>query len=277
MSGLRLGRFTTTQPILRETASEQPCQVHDTPVSAGTDEPKRRMSQTSVSPRPPVVVITGGPCGGKSTLLERISQPGCLGDVRVIPVREIATQLMLPDLARPSDMTHAHLCRVEGGMVDAQCALENFACSIPSLGARAVVVCDRGAVDAAAYCEPAIWQHVLADLDTTESQLYQRYDFVLHVTSVAVDAPELYHSDNNAARFEACDEAAALDGATADAWARHPNRQVLGNDFPSFEAKMAEGERRIARFVAFAGFGARHPQEPPRAAHSSASSSLVSV
>lgn len=100
------------------------------------------------------VVLTGGPCGGKTTALamlkERLESFGFL----VVTVPEAATLLFSGGVPAPQDeastfVFQMHLLRLQRELEDAITTLAR------GTGRRAVVVCDRGLMDGApARCPP---------------------------------------------------------------------------------------------------------------------------
>lgn len=103
----------------------------------------------------------------------------------------------------------------------------------------AVIICDRGLMDSAAYvgfgmfhriCETQGWH--LTDLRDN------RYDAVIHLTTAADGAAEFYDLDNPA-RYETVAEAVETDRKLRAAYVGHNNVYVIGNDLDGgFGAKM---------------------------------------
>jgi hypothetical protein len=90
-------------------------------------------------------------------------------------------------------------------------------------GHPAALLCDRGTVDGAAYWPGP--QPLWSAVGTTRDAELQRYDAVIHLR---VPGPADYNQDN-AARIETAEEAAAIDLRIAEAWAGHPRRSVVDN------------------------------------------------
>ncbi len=92
-------------------------------------------------------------------------------------------------------------------------------------GASAMI-CDRGILDGAAY-----WPEGLTDftkhfaLDLTE--IYNRYDLVIHLESVVVCNQDSFGRDNNATRYEDTHEALLRERLSQLVWAGHPNRILI--------------------------------------------------
>ena len=170
------------------------------------------------------VVLTGGPGAGKTAVLELIRQAFC-EHVRVLP--ESAGILFgggfprgdIPALLRPG----------QRAIFFTQRELEGAG----EVGNPAVVLCDRGTVDAAAYWPGPedFWSAV----GTTLQEQLQRYDAVIHLRTPR--APTAYNR-SNPLRIESAAEAAAIDDRILQSWQLHPRRTVIA-EAPDFMAKAA--------------------------------------
>ena len=87
----------------------------------------------------------------------------------------------------------------------------------------AVVLCDRGTVDSAAYWPgpDELWSSVGM---TLEKQLL-RYDAVIHLRT---PPPERGYNHQNLLRTESAAAAAEIDERLLRAWAQHPRRFIIG-------------------------------------------------
>jgi len=114
----------------------------------------------------------------------------------------------------------------------------------------AVIICDRGTMDVSAYLPKHVWNVLLDSFGWTEVALRdQRYEAVIHLESAAVGAPEHYTTENNEARLETPEQAAALDRAVQTAWIGHPHLRVIDSS-TRFEEKI---ERILRAVSAVAG------------------------
>ena len=172
------------------------------------------------------IVLTGGPCAGKSTALERLKK--IFGE-RVMVVPEAATMLMAGGFPKPgrdlswSPEWQRHL---QNAVFPLQCTLED-ACELAAREKGAeILICDRGLLDGAAYT-PGGLPAFLETFGVDEGGAHGRYARVIHLESVAVCNPALYGNIGNEVRFETQEEAAALDAKTAATWQNHPNWQLV--------------------------------------------------
>lgn len=153
------------------------------------------------------VVLTGGPGAGKTAVLELVRRHFC-AHVRVLP--EAAGIVFGGGFPRAPERRARQAAQRAIFYVVRE--LEELADD----GDAAIVLCDRGTVDGAAYWPGpgSLW---LAVGTTLEEQL-ARYDAVIHLrTPSAVGGYER----GNGVRIESAAEAALIDERIALAWSRH--------------------------------------------------------
>lgn len=194
------------------------------------------------------IVLTGGPCAGKSTSLHRIRDAFTALGYNVLLVSETATELIDGGVAPWTCRSRADFqnCRMRL-QTEKEAVYEQAAAVIP--GEKTLLVCDRGTLDNRAYLTDAEFSRVLADLGKTEGDLRNGYDAVFHLVTAAKGAEAFYTTENNPARVETAAEAARLDDRLLSAWVGHPHFRVIDNS-TDFEGKM---ERLLAEIRAFLG------------------------
>jgi len=114
----------------------------------------------------------------------------------------------------------------------------------------ALILCDRGVMDASAYVEKPVFAELLAAIGA-ESQFdvkHSRYDIVVHLVSAAVGAEEHYSLENNAARTETPEEAREVDKRILQAWTGHPNIVCINNR-TLFKEKIVRALQAICKRV----------------------------
>ena len=195
------------------------------------------------------IVLTGGPCAGKTTCLARLSERlECLG-LRVFRVPEAATILMSGG-ASPACLPADQFLRFEADLIRLQMAIEEtFTDLAASSARRSIVICDRGTMDAAAYMSPVMWQALLDQQGWSESALRdRRYDAVIHLVTAARGAEEFYTTENNPARTETLEKARELDEKVRNAWVGHPHLRAIDNS-TDFNEKIRRVLTAICRIV----------------------------
>lgn len=203
--------------------------------------PSAASTTSSAEPVPagliPAIVLTGGPCGGKSTAMAALLQklPGY--GVTPLVVSEVATDIFSSGLSIADVVTSPERYEAfQRAMIRAQIAKEDawrhFAAAMP--GERHVLLCDRGALDPRAYMDASSFERVVRTLFGMSAHDFaafceERYHGVLHLTSAADGAEHAYTLANNAARTETAAEARGLDQRTLAAWTGHRRLRVIGN------------------------------------------------
>lgn len=172
-----------------------------------------------------MIVITGGPSGGKTTLIEAIKKE--LGK-EVTTVPEAASLLYRGGLPRAQDA--ASMSRVQRAIYFLQRELEGL---MMDQAPTKTLVCDRGSLDGLAYW-PAQAIPFFESLQTTEAAEIQRYQWVLHLDTATSDTYET----TNPLRTESYDEAWKLNEKIKKAWSQHPRHLIVPSN-ADFFSKMA--------------------------------------
>lgn len=195
------------------------------------------------------IVLTGGPCGGKTTAMSRIAERLEGLGFRVFTVPETPTMLFLGGFSL-HDVTPAQMVALETTLLRTVMNIEDSFAEIAEVyGDDCVFLCDRGMMDTKAFVSPEMWQTILSNLGKTEVQLRdQRYDAVIHMITAADGAEEFYTLENNAARTETAEQARDLDKKTQDAWVGHPHLRVIDNH-SDFDDKVRETIAAVCRTV----------------------------
>ncbi|SRR5579883_203398 len=176
----------------------------------------------------PKLVLTGGPCAGKTRCLRAIRAE--FGE-KVVTLPESATLLLDTGVPPPGhERIHTSLDdwvrTFQAAIVALQQTLEESSERLArSCGAR-LIVCDRGVLDGAAYW-PGGRQAFLHHFGITAEECFARYKRVLHLQSLADARPHLYGPENNAIRYEGVADALRVEQAVRSAWQGHPGLIVI--------------------------------------------------
>lgn len=184
------------------------------------------------------IVLTGGPCGGKTTALSAITERLQGLGFQVYRVPEAAT-ILLGGGVSLRGVAPDQLIGFQAELLRTLMALESaFHAIAASTGRPSVLLCDRGAMDASAYLPPDAWTALLNENDWTVVGLRdRRYEAVIHLVTAADGAERFYTTENNAVRSETPEQARALDRRVRDAWLGHPHLRVIDNS-TDFAAKV---------------------------------------
>ncbi len=194
------------------------------------------------------IVITGGPCAGKTTAMSWIQNAFTQKGYAVLFVPETATELITGGVAPWTCGSNVEYqqCQLKLQM-EKENIFEQAARTMKS--DKILIVCDRGALDNRAYMDAVEFAAALDFVGASEVKLRDSYDAVFHLVTAAKGAEGFYTTANNAARTETVEEAAALDDKLIAAWTGHPHLRVIDNA-TDFEAKM---RRLIAEISSFLG------------------------
>src|SRR5436190_7498276 len=171
------------------------------------------------------IVLTGGPGAGKTATLELIRRASFCDHVKILP--EAAGIVFGGGFPRRRDI---------GARKAAQRAIfhvqrELEACVASSNAA--IILCDRGTVDGAAYWP--VPDDYFDSVGTTLEEELARYDAVIHLRTPPL---ENGYNRENPLRIESVGEAAEIDLEILRAWQAHPRRFIVEAS-PNFLNKAA--------------------------------------
>jgi len=199
------------------------------------------------------IVLTGGPCAGKTTALVKITEYFSGFGYKVFNVPEVPTIYSTAGwnyLTPNRDLYY----QGERAILETQLALENQFMQLAKVCEKPVlIVCDRGAMDISAYIKPEEWDEITRMAGTNSNALRESYDAVLHLVSAADGAEQYYTTATNATRYEQANEeglriARELDKKVIKAWTGHPHLRVI-NNHDDFENKLNRVLTEISKVV----------------------------
>lgn len=135
--------------------------------ACGSPPPLLSALQTGQSDIAPIYkfVLTGGPCAGKTTSLDRLSTFFRDRGFRVYVVPEASTLLQTGG-AFFLDLKEKDILNFQWQILKLQMSLEDSFYSLAQdTGKPCVILCDRGAMDGSAYVTPEQWEELKADHD----------------------------------------------------------------------------------------------------------------
>lgn len=182
------------------------------------------------------VAITGGPSGGKTTLIEALKKEYAGGKIKVVP--EAASILYKGGFPRVPSFEGVY--HAQRAIYSVQREVEDLRCK---LYPEALIVCDRGTLDALAYWPDGAEPFFNMVGSTIEKEV-SRYDWVIHLDT----ATEPDYDATNEIRTESFQEALALNEKIKKSWAVHPQRIVI-NSQQDFLSKMRRATLVIAAIL----------------------------
>jgi thymidylate kinase len=196
------------------------------------------------------IVLTGGPCGGKSTAMAMISNRLMSLGFRVFRVPEAATLLQTGTGLNAGKLEDQERATFEACILKTKIALEDVFYEIAKSSSHpSVVICDRGTMDSRAYMDADNWDVLLDEYSWKTVDLRERrYDAVIHLVTAAIGAEKFYTTENNATRHEGLNEARDLDFKVLNAWVGHPRIRIIDNS-TDFKTKIQRVEEVICQIV----------------------------
>ena len=180
-----------------------------------------------------VFVLTGGPCGGKSTALALLVEALTAKGYKVLIVHEAATKVKLSGVeCGPNGLSQIqfqeHILR---GTINSEEDIFEAARQYRDNGRKVVVICDRGVPDGAAYMGQQPFDELVTSVTghSIHALSAERYHAAFHLQTAAIGATSFYTNVNNPARKDNPEEAAALDVKTFECWRSHPHVRLVEN------------------------------------------------
>ncbi len=193
------------------------------------------------------IVLTGGPCAGKTTALSWINNYFTKKGYTVLFVPEVATELISNGVA-------PWTCGSNYDYQLLQLRSQKFKERIFEDAAKTMnnekilIVCDRGLLDNKAYMKEVEFKSILNVLNLSETKERDSYDAVFHLVTAAKGKESVYSSDNNKARTETIEQAREIDDKIISAWTGHPHFRIFDNS-TDFEQKLERLLKEISSFL----------------------------
>lgn len=181
-----------------------------------------------------LIALTGGPGGGKTTLIEELTRdPDWHGRLAALPE---AIYLMSSIGISPRERLFQRV------MVHLQIGLENgLVLGLDSQDTR-IILCHRGSLDPLAYWLDRGWpeEEFFTFTQTRREEHYQRYAAVIHLVTAADGAPRAYKRTPEAHRPETPEDAMRIDRLLQQVWCDHPHYYRIDNQGKDWSTKFQE-------------------------------------
>ena len=193
------------------------------------------------------IVITGGPCGGKSTAMTWIESNLSKHGYKVLFIPETASELILGGVAPWTVNTNYDF---QKALVSLQIQKERvFQMAADNMeDEKILIVADRGILDNKAYMTNEEFDSLCHELGGSEISFRDNYDAVVHLVTAAQGAPKCYTLSNNKARTETPEQAIAMDQKIISCWTGHPYLRIIDNS-TDFTTKMKRLVNEITQFL----------------------------
>jgi len=231
--------MTSQTPPTRGTHVRQsPPSKRDTDVARTLDANQNRTRKMGTGKRVYKLVLTGGPCAGKTTGQNRLSDFFENLGWKVYRSPETATVLMQGGIKFP-ELSKEDAFLFQENLIKTMLAIENTYFDIAETCPKnCIVICDRGLMDATAFITLEEWDLMCKRNGWNSVDMRDnRYDQVIHMVSAAKGAEEYYTTEEHATRSEGVELARLRDDRASAAWVGHPYYDVVDNS-TTFEGKL---------------------------------------
>lgn len=175
------------------------------------------------------IVLTGGPCAGKTSTIPRIEEHLIEKGYHVLILNECATETIKQGI-RPFGDNAATVYDFENEILNLQLFKEKRlkdAVNYYPDDTKVVILYDRGSVDVYAYLGKEQYDRILKENNLKHEDLVNEYDLVIHMITVAADMENRYSNSNNKTRFEDSEGAINVDNNIKEAWSDCNNLKVV--------------------------------------------------
>ena len=193
------------------------------------------------------IVLTGGPCAGKSSSLELIKNYISDLGYLVLVINESATELINSGI-KPFGNDSVSMSEFQEIVLNYQLYKEKLVLDTIEKyykGREIVILYDRGIVDYKAYVGEEEYIKLLNKYSLNERDILDGFDLVIFLETAAKSSG--YMLENNNARSENSNEAIDLDNKLYDAWKIHKNFYKIKSNY-DFSIKQNEIIKIVSEF-----------------------------
>lgn len=185
------------------------------------------------------IVLTGGPCGGKTSALRIIREYFENKGFSVFVSTEPVTELMFAGIT-PTNVTNYFDFQdtILKMYMEKERILIDYVCNGKvKTKDNVLIVFDRGILDIKPYMSDEEFDKLLRLNNLTIDKIIGRYDAVFHLVTTAKGAENFYGTETNSTRYESLEDAIKTDDRTLDGWKVFKNLKIIDNS-TSFDEKM---------------------------------------
>lgn len=195
------------------------------------------------------IVITGGPCAGKTSAMEWIKRDIARLGYRVLVIPETATEFISGGVCPWTcgtnydyQVVQMHLQR------EKERCYKKAAGTMEAQADKILIVCDRAMYDNMIYMTKDEFYSILEKMETTEEEVLGAYDAVFHLVTAAIGTSAFDTGLNNEIRYEDAEQSRVMDEKFIQSWAPHPKHYKVASS-EDFEQKMKTLINGISDFL----------------------------
>ena len=173
------------------------------------------------------ILITGGPCAGKTESLQHIKAYLIGLEYNVYICNEIPTML----ISNGIDTQKIDKLDFQKLVIQLQIEMQKIYENVLSLSKsnKNIVLFDGSPIDCLKFITKKEFDDIVSNYGLTYDTILNSYNGVIHLETVAKKFPELYTTSNNSARKSDVNEAVNRDNRLIEAYKDHPNRVIISS------------------------------------------------
>ena len=181
------------------------------------------------------ILITGGPCAGKTTSINEIKKYYEEKNYKVFIVPEAPTLLITGGII-PQEIGNMNFIKL---VINVQMKLQQYyqekANEINEN--EVIIIFDGCPIDCMKFINKEEFDDIIKEYNSSYEKLINQYDGIIHLESVVNNFPELYNTQNNKARGTDKKVAAKRENILLDLYSKCSNR-IIVNSSENFEKKL---------------------------------------
>lgn len=195
------------------------------------------------------IVLTGGPCAGKTTAEAIVKEELTKLGYKVFFLSETATDLLKSGISPETVGLYEFQKAIADLQLKKEAAFDTIIKALPDED-KPILICDRGVNDNKAFCaNNEMFEKILYDLNVNAAKIRDSYDAVFHLVTAAKGAEQYYGNATNPNRRENLEEARIADTKLINAWTGHSHLRVIDNEGKDIHQKFSKLISDITHFL----------------------------